>query len=114
MELKAVSKIEEEMKINKNNGYVQVVGTYLLICLRKHPEDAEKILANDKTILKSLDAMRREAEKSKMNNCAVLTNEAGFAVVSQYYNLSGGISKLEPAPKATEPAGFAINLDDLL
>ena len=52
----AITKLKSEMDANENNSYIQV----------------EKIMAADKTIAKSLDAMKKEAEKKKVGNCAVL------------------------------------------
>ena len=77
----AISKIQSEMDKNVNNPYVQVVGGFLLQHLKSNPESSEKIMAADKTIAKSLDEMRKAAEKKRVGNCAVLTDQEGFSVV---------------------------------
>jgi PcfK-like protein len=83
----AVTKLNNEMASNNNNPYVQVVGNFLLQKLKKNPGAAEKILNKDKSILKSLEAMKKEAEKVKVGNCAVLTDEQGFAIVLNYFEI---------------------------
>ncbi len=82
---KAIAKIRGEMDANKNNSYVQVVGNFLLSYLNEHPETADSIIKEGKTIQKSLDAMRKVAEKQKVGNCAVLTDAEGFDAVLNYF-----------------------------
>ena len=96
----AITKLKSEMDANENNSYIQV----------------EKIMAADKTIAKSLDAMKKEAEKKKVGNCAVLTNQEGFEVVLKYFGID-----TKPAPTVIKPVqivskvdDFDIKLDDLL
>lgn len=115
MKEKAIKKLQDEMSKN-TNPYVQVVGNFLLQHLELHPEAAEKILASDKTVLKSLDEMRKEAEKKKVGNCAVLTDQEGFAIVLKYFGIeaAGNIqSKPALAPKKPD-IDFDVKLDDLL
>ena len=107
----AITKIEDEMSKNKNNGYIQAVGGFLLGRLKTNQADAEKILADDKTIAKSLDKMRDEAKKKQVGNCAVLTDEEGFAVVLKYFGIDAAVPvKAKPAASSS----FDINLEDLL
>jgi excinuclease UvrABC nuclease subunit len=112
-----VSKIKAEMEKEKN-PYVQVVGGFLLQHLDKNPHDAEKILVQDKTIQKSLEAMKKEAEKKKVGNCAVLTDAEGFAVVLKYFGIDGQVVVPEaPVPMATPSktsSDFDVKLDDFL
>lgn len=72
---KAITKLKTEMKQSENNPYIHVVGGFLIEHLDKNPKDAEKILAIDKTIGKSLNEMKKVAEKKKVGNCAVLTTK---------------------------------------
>jgi hypothetical protein len=81
---KAIKKINEEIK-KENNPYVKVIGEYLLEVIRNNEHAAEKILDKDKTIMKSLDAMRKEAEKNKIGNMAMISDEEGFAIVLKYF-----------------------------
>ena len=97
---KATEKLTNEMTSNPTQPYVQVVGQYLLNHLEAQPEHADNILAEDKTILKSLDVMRRFAERKKVGNVAVLTDDEGFAVVLQYFGCwEGEPIELPPEPE---------------
>jgi hypothetical protein len=121
---KAIRKIETEMDQNKKNSYVQIVGGFLLQHLNNNPEAAEKMLQEGKTLVKSLDEMKKAAEKKRVGNCAVLTDEEGFAVVLQYFGVDG--KELVETPKDKNvvqfpaPAvkrssvDFDVDLDDLL
>jgi hypothetical protein len=122
----AINKINSEISQNKNNPYFQVVGEFLLQHLNACPESAEKILTEGKTIGKSLDEMRKAAEKKKVGNCAVLTDQEGFAIVFKYYDINENapisfpIVKEAPAPVATKTSekkasiDFDVSLDDFL
>lgn len=117
----AVKKLQTEMDLNKNNSYIQAVGQFLLGHLSQHSEDAQKIMIADKTIAKSLNAMRTEAEKKKSGNCAVLTDQEGFAIVLKYFGIEGApevkstdVPVSQPQPEPAKAAAFDISLDDLL
>lgn len=97
-QIEAAAKIRAEQASN-NTPYVRVVGDFLLTRLEEHPELAEAILKEGKTIAKSLDAMRKVAEKKKVGNCAVLTDSEGFAVVIGYFESEG---PSEPAKQPTD------------
>lgn len=83
---KAIKKINEEIEKEKN-PYVKVIGEYLLGVIENSEAAAEKILEKDKTIMNSLGAMRKEAEKVKVGNMAMLTDEEGFAIVLKYFGI---------------------------
>lgn len=108
-----MQKIREEMRKNQNDPYVQVIGEFLLNHLDRNPQDAEKISNPDKTITKSLDEMRKIAEKKKVRNCAVLTDQEAFAIVLQYYGISQTVQQPAANHKNKE-IDFDISLDDLL
>ena len=121
MVTKAITKIKTEMEQNKTNSYVHVVGGFLLQHLDTNPQDAEKVMAEGKTVAKSLDEMRKVAEKSKVGNCAVLTDQEGFEVILKYFGIDGAVPApaQAPPPVATQPAAtldvvFDIKLEDLL
>jgi hypothetical protein len=97
MQAEAIAKINNEME-SSTNPYIKFVGDYLLGHLEQHPEDAAKILNKDKTIGKSLEEMRKVAEKRKVGNCAVLSDAEGFAVVLKYFQEEA------PAKAAPTPA----------
>ncbi len=119
MESKAKEKINSEMSSNTNNPYIQVVGNFLMQHLESDPGAAEKILVKDKTIAKSLEAMRKAAEKKKVGNMAVLTDAEGFAVVLKYFGIDGQPVSVEvptvPPVKPEKPTDdFNVSLDDFL
>lgn len=120
----AIDKIKGEMDKN-NNPYIKVVGEFLLQHLNSNPEASGKVLDKEKSIIKSLDEMRKAAEKKKVGNCAVLTDKEGFEVVLKYFGIEGTFS--EPVPIAKEinikplelketktSIDFDVNLNDFL
>lgn len=113
---RAILKIQSEMDQNKNNPYVQVVGGFILQHLEVNPDNAEKILNEEKTIIKSLDEMKKAAEKKKVGNCAVLTDQEGFEVVSKYFGIDTKVDQnvIQPTKNVTNATGFDIKLEDLL
>ncbi|RJQ25544.1 MAG: hypothetical protein C4589_11130 [Peptococcaceae bacterium] len=114
----AISKIRTEMNQNANNPYIQVVGGFLLQHLETCPVSAEKIMATDKTIAKSLDEMRKVANKNKVGNCAVLTDAEGFAVVLKYFGIEEARVSIPTPVPALPPVApvpdFDVKLEDLL
>lgn len=119
---KASEKIKQEIEKEKN-PYVQVVGEFLLQHIGQNPQDAEKLLANDKTILKSLDEMKKVAEKKKVGNVAVLTDQEGFEVVLKYFEIGTKPVQIVKKPSefvnqtsknVTESIDFDVKLDDFL
>lgn len=111
---KAISKIKAEMEHNANSTYIKVVGNFLLQHLEAHPDAAEKILVEDKTITKSLAEMRKVAEKQKNGNVAVLTDQEGFAVVLKYFEINGTTKTAAPPAAAKSSVDFDVKLEDLL
>lgn len=115
---KAVDRVKKEMETNQDNSYIQVVGNYIINHLEQNPEDAEKVLNENKTVGKSLDEMRKEAEKKKVGNCAVLTDAEGFEVVLKYFDIKVTSKRLNsPAVNRNETktdVDFDVNLDELL
>lgn len=83
---KAIKKINDEIEKEKN-PYVKVIGEFLLSVIEGDEVVAEKIMANDKSIMKSLDSMRKEAEKVKVGNMAMISDEEGFAIVLKYFDI---------------------------
>lgn len=98
----AIMKIRDEMAENTANASIQRIGDYLLQQLQSSPDAAQQILAEGKTLRGSLAAMAKEAQKQKVGNCAVLTDEEGFALVRQYFGMTD------------KRTGFSLSLDDLL
>jgi hypothetical protein len=96
---KAIAKLQTEMAANLNHPYVQIVGNYLLAHLEENPEHAEKMEADGKSIMGSLDVMQRYASAQKVGNVAVLTDAQGFGIVLQYFDCWDG----EPFEIPVEP-----------
>jgi hypothetical protein len=114
---KAIEKIRNEMENNEDNDYIKVVGEFLIDYLSSHNEAAEKISNDQKTISKSLDEMKKVAEKKKKGNFAMLTPSEGFSAVLKYYEIGEAVNILArpaPATKKENKVDFDINLDDLL
>lgn len=121
----AIAKLQAEMDKNKQNPYIKVIGDFLIQHLEGTPGSAEKILNKDKTIGKSLDEMRKAAEKKKVGNCAMLTDEEGFGIVLKYFGVNGAVSKPDRKAEAAEKPeitgkssskdiDFDIKLEDLI
>lgn len=123
----AREKLQSEMTQNNINPMIQAIGGFLLGHLDANPDSAERILTTDKTIAKSLDEMRKAAEKKKIGNCAVLTDQEGFTIVLKYFGIKstapataqvsspGVISSSTPQAYATKSEiDFDIKLEDLL
>lgn len=100
---KAIEKLQSEMTKNITNSYIQVVGGFLLQHLNENSAAAEKIMSVDKTIAKSLDEMRKAAEKKKVGNCAVLPDQEAFGVVLQYFGIDA------TAPTAAQMVHSSVN-----
>jgi hypothetical protein len=92
----AVSKVKGEMDANKGNTYIQVVGDFLLKQMNDDPGLVKAVLTDGKTILKSLDTLRKEAQKKQFGNVAVLADAEAFAIVVDYFK------RVEPVAKTTD------------
>lgn len=101
MQAEAIAKLQSEIN-GSNNPAVQAIGQFLLQHLEQHPEDAGCILNTDKTILKSLEAMRKVAEKKKVGNMAVLSDSEGFAIVLNYFKNEESSESDKEAKKTAE------------
>lgn len=82
----AIDKLKKEMEGNKN-PYAQVVGQYLISVIEQDHIQAARVLVEGKTIMGSLAEMQKEAQKVKVGNVGVLTDEQGFAIVLKYFGM---------------------------
>ncbi|GCD13177.1 Cas9 inhibitor AcrIIA9 family protein [Clostridium tagluense] len=96
---KAIEKLKAEIDGNKNNPYIHVVGEFLLQHLQDNPSNAEKVVQVGKTIGQSLNEMKKAAEKKKVGNCAVLTDQEGFKVVLEYFGIDAAVSTVGVKPQ---------------
>ncbi len=121
---KAIKKIQDEIAKNKDNPAIKAVGEFLIDHIHSHPEDAEKIMTNKKSITGAMDCMKEKAHKKAKNGYAVIAPNEGLKIVMDYFcieNNAKTVSKpVEGAPKSKESAQksnesvFDIDLDDLL
>lgn len=122
----AIDKLQAEMAATKN-PYVLAVGQFLVAHVTANPADAEKILADKKTVLGSFEAMQKEAMKKKVGNCAVLTSEEGFKIVFNYFGIKAQVTlnpqsapvaapavEVKEAIPAPPRAAFTASLDEFL
>ena len=115
----ATDKIRDEMAKEKG-AYVRVVGEYLTERLQDHPEDAAAILAKGKTIQGSLAQVQAAARKEAVGGVAVLSDEAAFGIVLQYYGIAATgeaapVDRPRPAQEPAKPAPMDdLSLDALL
>jgi len=82
----AMDKLRDEMAKSKDK-YVEVVGEYLTDYLLAHPEAEAALLDKGKSIKGSLAAVRKEAEKVKTGNMAILDDRTVFGIVLGYFGL---------------------------
>ena len=107
----AIAKLEKEIEGDKGSEYTQYVGKYIVEYLNEHPDRAEKILAEGKTLAGSMKHMEGVARKKKNRGAVVLTDAEGFKAVLEYY----GIVEKEPldTEKSKPKRKVDISLDDL-
>ncbi|MFF2794956.1 hypothetical protein [Lysinibacillus xylanilyticus] len=125
----AMAKLQAELRVERVHPYVAAIGNYLMDLLKDNPSSAEKIMAEGKTIIGSMKAMRKVAEKLQVDNCAVLTPEQGFKVVLDYFGIKDHSSNTvlpsgiqADVPKTTKPTTlssgvaprFEASLDEFL
>jgi len=112
----AINKLRAEIEKNKTNPYIQVIGEFLIKHIEANPDSAEKVLDADKTIAKSLEAMKNEARKKQHNGMAMLTDTEGFAIVLKYFGMQGEPAPFKPDQHSPEPEkpNFDVKLEDLL
>jgi len=116
----AISKVRAEMTQNNANTYIQVVGGFLLDHLDKNSQDAEKILSADKTIDKSLEEMRKQAEKKQVKRSTMFTPQEGFTIVLKYFGIDAIVPEVpmvnmpNPVQAEKKPVtnDFNVNLED--
>lgn len=105
----AKKKLQDEMA-KSNNSYVNVVGSFLLNHIESHPEEAEKIMQDGKTVAGSLDSMKKEAESRKVDGCAVLTDQEGFAIVLKYFGCDRKATVSHAVTTTPQDADLTINV----
>lgn len=94
---KAIEKIREEMKKNSSE-YIQIIGKYLIENIEVNKHSAELIINGNKTLDGCINYMEIAAKKVAHGGVAILTNEQGFKLVSEYYEFVGVQSNINDVP----------------
>lgn len=119
---KAMEKINLEMN-KENNPYVKVIGEFLIQQVNGNEDIARAILTEGKTIMKSLDEMKKVAKQRAINGCAVIGDEEGFEIVKDYFgikkkldikNSETKVVNINDYKEKSTLEGIDINLDDIL
>lgn len=116
----AKAKLQAEMDASKGEDYVVWVGQHLLAHLDANPQDADKFLAEGKTIAKSMDLVKKAAEKNKKGNVAFVNPDKGREIILEYFGIKVKSAKASPAPvaapaaTATPASSISSSLDDYL
>lgn len=118
---KAIEKLRAEIDKNKKDGFVEVIGEFLIKTVQENPEAAEKILDKDKTISNSINEMSKEARKKSINGHAMLSDQEGFQIVLKYFGINAAAPEVinqaikeEPKKEESRVADFNYSLDDFL
>lgn len=110
----ALEKLDNEIEKEKNT-VIQVIGNFMVQHITDYPEEAELILAEGKSLKGAYEAMRKAAEKVKVGNCAVLSDDEGFRIVKEYFGIGNEpVLSKEPVVRKTSDKKLSLNLDDLL
>lgn len=107
----AIKKLQAEIGASPKNQYVKLIGEFLIKHVQSYPDTAGRIMAEGKTITKSLDAMKTEAKKKAVNGMAMLTDEEVFEIVLKYFGFDVKQSK---SKQSEASAGFDVSLDEIL
>ncbi|MCM3603214.1 hypothetical protein M3175_20970 [Robertmurraya korlensis] len=112
---KVIEKLQSEMNLNKESNYIQAIGQFLLQYIENNPNVSEAILSTDKTINKSLEAMKTEAQKKAVNGFAMFTPEEGFALVLKYFEVKAEKVEVPEIKIPTKKSSrFDVKLDDFM
>ncbi|MEC0370863.1 Cas9 inhibitor AcrIIA9 family protein [Paenibacillus chibensis] len=114
----AINKLQSEMDGKESNDYIKLIGNFLIQHIQANPAAAEKVLAADKTIAKSLAEMAQEARKKvSVGGMTMLTDQEGYSVVLKYFGIEDALIMIQTnptAPNENSENKFDVSLDDLL
>lgn len=111
----ALNKVRAEMEAQKSNQTVQIVGAFVMKQIECNPLAAARVLVEGKTIAGSIDKMKQKAQSRQSGGVGVLTDDEGFKIVMEYYQIDAGNAS-SVAPEASLPGSsmFNVSLDDFL
>ena len=90
----ARNKLRAEIDVNKTNAYIKVMGELLLKHLDMHPESAENITRDNKTINGALQKMKEDAQRKKTGNMYMMDGVEAVQITLDYFELNGTPSEL--------------------
>jgi len=121
----AIAKLKKEMDGETENPYVQLIGKFLISKMDTVPDACSKIMAADKSIVKSIDAMAAEAKKKQRKGMAMLGDIEGLSIVLNYFEIESRVSiedvaaligiqaaPATPVPMKPKPSSFDVKLED--
>ncbi len=119
---KAIEKLNSEMD-KEDKKEIRVIGEFLIQQVNGNEEVAKAILTEGKTIMKSLDEMKKVAKQRAINGCAVIEDAEGFKIVMDYFGINKKIDiknnetkvvSINDYKEKSTLEGIDINLDDIL
>ncbi|WP_110925914.1 Cas9 inhibitor AcrIIA9 family protein [Bacillus massiliglaciei] len=115
VEQQSIEKLKNEMSKNEKDNYIQTIGEFLITQIKENSKAAGIILSSDKTIKKSLDFMKSEAQKKAVDGFAMFTPEEGFSLVMRYFGIKTQAPAFpEPKTQIKKRKRFDVKLDDFL
>lgn len=88
----AIKKINDEMQKYPGDMYTEIIGHYLIDRASAEPEVAGQILKAEKTLARSLEAVKAAAQKIKKGEVAVLTPAQVFGEIDRYFGLTPNVA----------------------
>lgn len=104
----AINKIDEETEKTKN-GAIKEIATYILDNLLTTDENADRILAKDKSLEKCYAEIAKKARNQASGNSACIRDDIVFGWVREYYNINLQLTASKTAP--AEPSNVVSLLD---
>ena len=104
--MEAMDKIRDEMAKNQNPA-IQELGEALTAWLSRHPEGAEKILAEGKTLAGSYKHLEDYAKKHKNGNSACVPYMKAMEIMAEYWGIDKGEMARAAKARMLEEMGAA-------
>ena len=88
----AIKKINDEVQKNHSNTYLVMVGEHIIDNITTE-DNAERVLAKDKTLQGCLSQIRTFASKQKKDNVAVIDDVTVYKWAREYFGLKAAEKK---------------------
>lgn len=83
-----INNFEKECEINPDDMMVRIVCNHVTEKLSKQPEEVLKNIIDSKLTIKgAIETIRKEAEKKRTGNYAVLSDAEGFKIADKYFGI---------------------------